>query len=58
MAEIVNLTRRKKQAQRDEATQLAKENRARFGRTKAERARDEAARGAQQKLLDQARKES
>lgn len=57
MAEIVNLSRRRKQIARADAAQQAQENRARFGRTKAERTRDDAAREAREKLLDQARKD-
>jgi hypothetical protein len=57
MAEIVNLTRRRKQVERAAVAQQAKENRARFGRTAAERARDEQAQAEREKLLDQARKD-
>jgi hypothetical protein len=52
MAEIVNLNRARKRLARDSAEQQASENRARFGRSKAERQReaDEAQRKAA--LLD------
>ena len=40
MAEIVNLRLVRKARQRSQAAQDAAENRARFGRTKGERARD------------------
>ena len=40
LAEIVNLNRFRKARQRVEDSQHAAENRARFGRTKAEKARD------------------
>ena len=40
MAEIVNLNRIRKRRRRDSAGKTADENRARFGRTKAERAKD------------------
>ncbi|MBM3643715.1 MAG: DUF4169 family protein [Alphaproteobacteria bacterium] len=40
MVEIVNLTRARKDRARREKSQAAAENRVRFGRTKAEKARD------------------
>jgi hypothetical protein len=55
MGDIVNLKRFKKQAARDEATQRAETNRARFGRTKAERQRDEQHARTSETKLDQHR---
>ena len=40
MATIVNLNKRRKQRDRDEAERRASANRIRFGRTKLQRARD------------------
>ncbi|WP_225205971.1 DUF4169 family protein [Novosphingobium huizhouense] len=57
MAEIVNLRTARKARQRADAAAQAAGNRAKFGRTAAEKARDgaEAARAA--RLLDGARRE-
>ncbi len=52
MADIINLRRARKAKARDEAENLAAENRARFGRTGAEKKRD-----AAQKALDEKRLE-
>jgi hypothetical protein len=41
VAEIVNLRRLRKRKARDDAASKADANRAKFGRTKAEKARDE-----------------
>jgi hypothetical protein len=41
MAEVVNLKRFKKRAERDQSAKQAEANRARFGRTKSERVLDE-----------------
>jgi hypothetical protein len=41
MGELVNLKRFKKRGEREQAAKQADTNRARFGRTKSERARDE-----------------
>ncbi|MBN8818322.1 MAG: DUF4169 family protein [Sphingomonas sp.] len=58
MAEIVNLRMARKAKERARAEQQAAENRAKFGRTKAQKAkdRDEAERAA--RSLDGARRES
>lgn len=55
MGELVNLKRFRKRVEREEAGREAEANRARFGRTKSERAHDEkqSARGAE--ILDQHR---
>lgn len=42
MAEIINLRRARKKKAREDAAKIAAENRARHGRSKAERARDAA----------------
>ena len=52
MAEIVNLRRVKKQRARDDAAQAAAENRARFGRGKAERAAERLERARAERTLD------
>jgi Domain of unknown function (DUF4169) len=41
MADVINLKRFKKRNEREQSAKLADANRARFGRTKAERALDE-----------------
>lgn len=41
MSQLVNLRQVKKRIARDEAAKLADTNRARFGRTKAEKSRDD-----------------
>jgi hypothetical protein len=55
MAEIVNLNRVKKAKARAEAEKTAAANRARHGRTKAERAKDTAEEKRRSTLLDGAR---
>ncbi len=55
MADIVNLKRFKKRLERDQAAQRAETNRARFGRTKSERAADERGARLASELLDQHR---
>jgi hypothetical protein len=55
MGEIVNLKRFKKRLERERATQQAETNRARFGRTKSERARDEQRERRESELLNQHR---
>ncbi len=52
MAEIVNLRRVRKAQARTEREAQAAENRVRFGRSKAERAKDRAQAGLSERLLD------
>ncbi|GGC84108.1 DUF4169 family protein [Chelatococcus reniformis] len=52
MAEIVNLRNARKARQRAEHETLAAANRTRFGRTKAERAREEKERDAAARQID------
>ncbi|MES2712498.1 MAG: DUF4169 family protein [Pseudomonadota bacterium] len=56
MAEIVNLNRVKKAKAREEAAAEAVANRAKHGRTRAEKARDALAEAQRNALLDGARK--
>ena len=56
MAEIVNLRRVKKQRERDDAAASAQQNRARHGRTKAERANDAREAARREALLDALRR--
>ena len=53
MTDVVNLKRFKKRAEREAAAKLADANRARFGRTKSQRALDEKHVGRANQLLDQ-----
>ncbi len=55
MGEVVNLKRFRKRAERTKTDRSAEENRARFGRTKAERARDRKQHEKLGKMLDQHR---
>ena len=55
MAEIVNLRQARKVRKRDEAARAAAGNRARFGRTKAEKARESLEADARGRLIDGAR---
>lgn len=55
MADIVNLNRYRKQRTQAKRDQAASENRARFGRTKAERKRDENNSERIRRLIDNAR---
>ena len=55
MGETINLKQFKKRAERDLAAKQAETNRARFGRTKSERARDEQRESRASELLDQHR---
>lgn len=57
MAEIVNLRLVRKARQRSQAAQDAAENRARFGRTKGERARDAVEAERLARTVDGARRE-
>jgi hypothetical protein len=58
MAEIVNLRRFKKRTARIQSAKQADTNRARFGRTKSERALDEHRTARANELLDQHRIDS
>src|SRR4051812_1789100 len=53
MPDVINLKRFKKRSEREQSAKLADANRARFGRTKAERALDENRRDRAGDLLDQ-----
>lgn len=53
MADVVNLKRFKKRAEREAAAKLADANRTRFGRTKSQRALDDHHVSRANQLLDQ-----
>ena len=53
MGDLVNLKRFKKRSEREQSAQQAETNRARFGRTKSERALDEQTKDRVNRLLDQ-----
>ena len=55
MGDVINLKRFKKRTERNQAEQQAQANRARFGRTKSERALDELRTERADKRLDQHR---
>jgi hypothetical protein len=55
MGDVVNLKRFKKRNEREQSAKLADANRARFGRTKSERALDAHAKDQASHLLDQHR---
>ena len=55
MGNLVNLKRFKKRSEREQAAKQADANRVRFGRTKSERALDEARANRADKILDQHR---
>jgi Domain of unknown function (DUF4169) len=55
MGELVNLKRFKKRSEREQAAKQADTNRARFGRTKSERTRDESQTSRANDHLDQHR---
>jgi Domain of unknown function (DUF4169) len=55
MGDVVNLKRFKKRVERNQSEQQAKANRTRFGRTKSERAVDDARVGRARDVLDQHR---
>lgn len=57
MAEIVNLNRARKAKARADAGRQAEANRAKFGRTKAERDREAADAARRETLLDGARRD-
>ena len=55
MGDVVNLKRFKRRSEREQSAKQAEANRARFGRTKAERAADAKLAESASKLLDQHR---
>jgi hypothetical protein len=55
MGDVINLKRFKKRSGREQAAKQADANRARFGRTKSERALDELRASRAENLLDQHR---
>ena len=55
MGDVVNLKRFKKRTERESSAKQAEVNRARFGRTKSERAADESDSDRAGRLLDQHR---
>jgi predicted kinase len=55
MADVINLKRFKKRNEREQAAKQADANRARFGRSKAERTVDQRARDRAADVLDQHR---
>ena len=55
MGDVVNLKRFKKRSEREQSAKHAEANRARFGRTKAERVADAIRAERASKLLDQHR---
>jgi hypothetical protein len=55
MGEVVNLKKYKKRTKREQSAKRADANRARFGRTKSERAQDEQRADRANDLLDQHR---
>ncbi|WP_316230162.1 DUF4169 family protein [Bradyrhizobium sp. SZCCHNR1051] len=55
MGDVINLKRSRKRVERDEAAKVAESNRARFGRTKSERANDAQRDKRANELLDQHR---
>jgi hypothetical protein len=57
MAEIINLNKARKAKARVRAVDNAAANRAKFGRTKAEKMRDDAARERLQKQVDDAKRD-
>lgn len=57
MAEIISLKQARKRLERARKDEQAAENRARFGRTKAEREREEALRALDQTRLDAHRRD-
>ncbi|MCW1382909.1 DUF4169 family protein [Novosphingobium sp. KCTC 2891] len=57
MGEVVNLRQARKAKARDTAATLAAANRAKFGRTSGEKARDSAEASRAARLLDGARRE-
>ena len=55
MGDVVSFKRFKKRSEREQSEKRAETNRARFGRTKSERALDEKRAGRARDLLDQHR---
>ena len=55
MGDIINLKRFKKRSEKEQSAKQAEANRARFGRTKSERALDELRSDRANRLLDQHR---
>ena len=55
MADVINLKRFKKRNEREQSARQADANRARFGRTKSERALDENRKDRASQILDQHR---
>ncbi len=55
MGDVINLRQFKKRSEREQAAKQADANRARFGRTKSERARDEQSTSRANDLLDRHR---
>ncbi len=55
MGDVVNLKRFRKRSEREQAAKEAEANRARFGRSKSERAADETRARRANELLDQHR---
>jgi len=55
VGDVVNLKRFKKRTEREQSAKAAETNRARFGRTKSERALDEHRKDQASHLLDQHR---
>ena len=55
MGDVVNLKRFKKRSEREQSAKQADANRARFGRTKTERALDENRKDRASQILDQHR---
>ncbi len=54
MGDLINLRQARKRRERDRAAATAQENRIRFGRTNAERAKDSAARDDTRRAVDAA----
>ena len=57
MAEIINLNKARKAKARAAGAAKAVENRAKFGRTKAEKARDDAERTRIERAIDEAKRD-
>jgi hypothetical protein len=55
VGDVVNMKRFRKRTEREQSAKAAETNRARFGRTKSERAREEHAKDQASRLLDQHR---
>ncbi|SER06609.1 protein of unknown function [Solimonas aquatica] len=58
MSDVVNLNKFRKQKNREAAEKQAAENRLRFGRSKAQKQRDEAEAAEARRRLDQLRRET